>query len=521
MTTTIALQPETTLRLDFGMLRRVFLSFGLVLLLFAPLSPDPVELAVGAMVPWVIVQIIGTPNMPAAMVFYLVWQWLQTFTRVFLGVIDGMAMSRSVYGTWVDDAYWYMMASIVVLAAAVRLVLGGTWSPTERERVAHLSWRPIDLFLLYLASYVVFVAGSYAVSFLPQLYQQIDAVAKLKTTVLFLMFATILGLGRGYPFLFAVLGIELVTGFTGLLSEFRGVFIILAMAALAARVRWSAGAAIGGSIWAVVLIGLALFWTAVKTEYRQIATQADMSLVELETQAVTASFDERAGYILDRMINPQEIDWNIAAFALLRRLAYVDIFGSVISVRDTMREDPSMQQWGDALGHVFQPRFLFPNKPGLSDSEVFLRLTKADPTETIRQSTSISVGYMAENYYDMQFPLMLVGIFAVGCIIAAGARYFMIQRLPWMLREALVMGFIYTCCTTGVEASLPKILGSAVMFIIVYAMLIKFAFPIGLRWLDIRAREAAETEARIRAAQQQQQSTSAASGAPERIRPRP
>jgi hypothetical protein len=139
---------------------------------------------------------------------------------------------------------------------------------------------------------------------------------------------------------------------------------------------------------------------------------------------------------------------------------------------------------------------LFPNKPALNDTEVYYRLTRADPGETLRISTSISVGYMGENYADLGFPAMLVGIFAVGFIVSAACRYFMSTPLPWMVRQGVVMAYIYGAAGTGVEVALPKILGTTVMFLVVYGVLIKFSFPSGLRWLDNRARAARELEER-------------------------
>ena len=49
-------------RLDHVLLRRAFLVLGLALVFVAPFSPDPVEFAAGAFVPWLVLRIIGTPQ---------------------------------------------------------------------------------------------------------------------------------------------------------------------------------------------------------------------------------------------------------------------------------------------------------------------------------------------------------------------------------------------------------------------------------------------------------------------------
>jgi hypothetical protein len=51
-------------------------------------------------------------------VFYLLWQWLQVYARTLVSGTDGEEMARGLYGPWVVDAYWYMLASIVALALA-------------------------------------------------------------------------------------------------------------------------------------------------------------------------------------------------------------------------------------------------------------------------------------------------------------------------------------------------------------------------------------------------------------------
>ena len=92
-------------RLDHILLRRAFLVMGLALAMFAPFTPDPIEFAVGGFVPWLVLRIVGTPTLPAAVVFYLIWQWLQVYARTLVSVTDGEEMARGLYGPWVVTAY--------------------------------------------------------------------------------------------------------------------------------------------------------------------------------------------------------------------------------------------------------------------------------------------------------------------------------------------------------------------------------------------------------------------------------
>jgi hypothetical protein len=474
-------------RLDYSMLRKVSFGFGLFFVFISPACPDPLALAAGAFTPWVILRLVGTPTMPAVIAYYLLSQWLQVFARAFLALVDGEPMAHSIFGPWVVEAYWYMLASTVVLAFACKLVLGGIRPPTEENWSAHLYWRPVDVFMIYIgANLITYMAGF---TFGGLLYQFFDAIARFKIMAAFLLFTSVMSVGRGWPFLFAVLGIEILSGMTGLLGDFRGVFVFLGTAALAAQIRWNPRTTGYAFLAMFGLVALALFWTAVKFEYRDMATGGG------DSQSFQTTLSDRVGYMLGRVAGIGEIDWGSASKALLERLAYVDITGLVINVDLASAEQQKVRQWSDAVSHVFQPRFLFPDKQALSDTEVFIRLTKADLLENMRGGTSISVGYMAENYVDFGFPGMLAGVFAVGLLVALVVRFFFSFDVPWMVRQGTALAYVYSICASGLEVSLPKILGSSITFAVAYGLAMKFAFPMGQRWLEQRARQAADREA--------------------------
>ncbi len=490
MASTLVSPIQIVPRLDYSMLRKVSFGFGLFFVFISPAAPDSVALAVGAFTPWLIFRLVGTPTMPAAIAFYLLSQWLQIFARAFLTLVDGEPMASSIYGPWVANAYWYMLASTVTLALACKVVLGGIQPPTEQNWSAHLYWRPVDVFLIYLGSNLITQFAG--LTFGGALFQFFDAIARFKIMAAFLLFTSVMSVSRGWPFLFAVLGVEILSGMTGLLGDFRGVFVFLGTAALAAQVRWTARTSGYAALATFVLVFLALFWTSVKVEYRDIATGGS------ESQAFRSSLGDRAGYMVGRVLGVADIDWGLASKALLERLAYVDITGLVINVDLAGSEQSDMRQWGDAFAHVLQPRFLFPKKQPLSDTEVFIRLTKADVMENMRGGTSISVGYMGENYVDLGFPGMLGGIFAIGLMVSLVIRFFFSFDVPWMVRQGTALAFVYSICASGLEVSMPKLLGSSFTFAIAYGLALKFAFPVGQRWLETRARQAADREATIR-----------------------
>ena len=87
-------------------------------------------------------------------------------------------------------------------------------------------------------------------------------------------------------------------------------------------------------------------------------------------------------------------------------------------------------------------------------------------------------------FADLGFPGMLVGIAALGLVIAGAIRLLMSFRLPQVVREGIIMAFAFSMSRDGVEVSLPKTLGALVMFLIVFLLLNKFVFPKAMLWLN-------------------------------------
>ncbi len=464
--------------LDAGLIRRVFSYFACACVVVAPFTPDPVPFLAGAATPWLCLRLIGTPTMPAAVLYLILWQWLQIFARVPQTWIDGDTLSTGLYGPNVIRAYWYMLASIVVMAAVFRGILGGIKPPSPAQRTAHYHWDLRDLIMLYVASMAVAYVAGFAMYFVPGLSQPMEAVVRIKVVALFMLFTHVMATGHGTKAMIAVVLFEVASGFTGILSDFRGVFIYLGIAAIAARVKWTGTTAFGATAAFAFLLVLALFWTSVKTDYRGYVTGST------ESQNIVVPLSERMGYLgKSALAGGGNVSLADAAYMLLARFAYVDIFGAVIDMQETAPEPVAMRQWTEAFGHVLQPRFMFPNKAPLSDSEVYLRLTGRAATEELRLGTSISVGYMGENFADLGFPGMLAGIALLAAAIAGTIRLLMSFDLPWMVREGIVMAMAFSVSRDGVEVSLPKVLGALVMFLIVFLMLNKFAFPRAMAWL--------------------------------------
>jgi hypothetical protein len=464
------------LHLDFKLVLKGTGVLACFCLLLAPLSPNPLAFAMGAAVPWVCLRIIYTPTMPAALIYLFIWEWLEIFARVIQAWVDGEGLADSLSGPNVPRAFWYMMASLVVLALAFRAGLAKVRLPTPAQRTAHYRWTVRQMAVLYGCGFLVSTAAT--VLGRGGLSQPAEALGHVKVVALFTLFVYTMSTGRGRKLMLGVVLFEVAIGFTGFLSDFRSVFVFLGIAAITARIRWRFSTGVLCVLGLVSLTTLALFWTSVKGAYREYAAQS------ADSQTIVIPLSERMDYLGKKALNFGDTDFGATSYALLVRFAYVDIFASVIDVQELSPEPIFMRQWKEALEHVFEPRIFFPEKADLSDSEVYMRLTRRFLYDQISEGTSISVGYMGENFADLGFPGMLLGIAALGLILALCLRTLISFNLPQVMREGVAMAFMFSMARDGVEVSLPKVLGAALMFMIVFVPILKFGAPRLVRLLD-------------------------------------
>jgi hypothetical protein len=480
MTVTTQFKTAEPIYFDFALLRKAFLCFGVAMLVMAPFSRDPIVVVVCGFMPYVLVGLLDRPRMPSIIVYYLLWMWFQAAARVLIAALDAESLGDGLYGLDVYRAFWYAMASLVILALAFRICLGGLTPPSDDQLDEHRHWPPMLLFYLYLAAAALSFALGPLASLSMAIAQPVQAVGALKYVVMFMLFAAVLSTGNGIKLLLAVILIEIITGFSGLFSGFKTVFIVLLLAALSLRIPLRGTNILGGIAALVVLFGLGVFWTAVKSEYRDVATGFSGS------QAISSSVTDRVGLLIDKAIHPADIEWGLATDALLRRIAYIDFFGATIGVSETAPEPVVFARWRDALEHVAKPRILFPDKAALDDTEIFLKYVRDELGEEGRSGTSISIGYLAENFIDFGFPGMLVPMALMGLVLGGTLRYFMARSVAWVVREGFVTALVLTL-TAGMELSLAKFLGSTILTFAVLALCLKFVYPPVERWMRHRS----------------------------------
>jgi hypothetical protein len=222
---------------------------------------------------------------------------------------------------------------------------------------------------------------------------------------------------------------------------------------------------------------LMLFWTAIKGDYREMASGGS------NVQSVSAPLEERVAFLAQKALSPGDIPWGLAGDTLIRRIAAIDYFGATIGTVETSPESGILTQWQGVFEHIFKPRIFFPDKEALNDIELYERFVRVDVGEEQRLTTSIGVGYLAENFVDFGFPMMLAPVFGLGLLYGMAVRYFVTRPVPWIAQEAFAFGCLYAA-SIGLGAALAKTIGGFLTEFVFLALVLKFVFPYYRRWVS-------------------------------------
>jgi len=222
-----------------------------------------------------------------------------------------------------------------------------------------------------------------------------------------------------YAIVAAVTAFEVVLGMTGFFAEFKNALLTLIVAALAARARLRLSDILIVGAAGGLLVGVAIFWSAVKSDYRRFVNGGSGA------QIVVRPIDERIGYMESALLSMNGRRFADGFDRLVARHGYTEYLALTMAYVPEFRPHEDGQVTLSVLDHVLTPRFLFPDKSPLpSDTAIMTNYTGL--RDRWSDNTSISVGYLGELYVDFGYSGGLLAAGIIGALV--GAVYRMLAR---------------------------------------------------------------------------------------------
>jgi len=363
------------------------------------------------------------------------------------------------------------LAGVAALVFGLRMGAGNARVPTFDAAIEGWTFRRILAltFVAILFGHALdFIAGNAGGA-----RQIVLALSGIKWAGLFVLAYSALAMRQGLCWLVLVAGIELLLGMSGFFGEFRLVLFVLLTAAIAAARRpYQSGPIVAIVLGAVLTLGLAVFWSAVKIPYRDFLNQGTGA------QVVLQPLDERLGFLADEAINFDGRKFAIGYELLLARLSYIDFLAVTMERVPEVLPHEGGALLGGAVWHVLTPRILFPDKPDVpSDTLITAHYTGLANAVSADANTSISIGYLGELYIDFGVGGALLACFLMG--LACGRCYRMIRDHP---RTPMLIN--YGLCTTvalslsSFEIALIRLVGTFLMVMATTLLLQRLIWPV-------------------------------------------
>lgn len=399
--------------------------FALILgTLGAYVSTVPLVIAASGLALIAIIALLWGSKTPPILLLPPMYQWsevsLTPISTIWLGA---PLQSLSMRGADLETAAFYGLMGVIMLSLGLRLAMefGRTGSVLGnlQAEAQLLSFKKVSTAAFTLIAMGYFFGA--ATEFWGGARELFNSAAELKTAGLFILAYWCLSTRKNLAILAAVFGFEIVIGMTGFFAEFKNSMLALVAAAMLARPKFGKGSILPVAFAGLLLIGVAIFWSAIKEEYREFVNQGTRAQVVLVPMA------ERADFIADAAFSFTIDDVQRGSEILVARHGYIDYLAQTMRFVPSRRPHENGALTQAVVNHITMPRLFFPEKPPLpSDTEVMARYTG----QAMRwdSNTSISLGHLAELYVDFGYLGGLLGMLVIGLIVGGIFRILVRHR---------------------------------------------------------------------------------------------
>lgn len=454
------------------------LSLALIGFAVLAIGPNFTLACLSAFVLVVGIALLWRPGESPILLFLFGYQWMQGSILIFLSNLRGLDISAVWDATGeVGIATMLTEVGLLVFALGMRIGAGGRRLEQGREAWSQALSRPLDTwFWIYFATAFVGAGAEISARFLPGLSQPLLTLALIKWAFFFMLaYAAVASRQLRHPLFLTAFAFELLRGLGGYFSDFKTVFLITILAAVATNRRVSPRTSAAMGVIVSAMLMLAVVWTAVKQEYRGYVSGGETA------QVVKVDYVTRVTKLRDLILGLDAEQLEIGAENLVHRVSYVTFFGDVLDYVPEFIPHENGKIYADALVRPFMPRLFFPNKAIIDDSartNEYTGLNVAGASDGV----SISLGWMAESYIDFGRYFMFGGIFGIGLIYGLINNLFAGKRASSpLLGDAMATAVLFSAA--ALESSLTKVLGGVAVTLLMALLFVRFAVPYWQPWL--------------------------------------
>lgn len=382
----------------------------------AAASTAPFQVALSGLVLAVIVLLLWSEGEPPILLLPPLFQWSEVATVPISTIWKrGDLNDLSKMGADLEASAVYGLLGVLCLAVGIWVARGRLRGLTSqlmeeagRAEFKHIAGAAFGLMAIGYA--LAILSGSAGPA-----RELLNSASNIKYVGLMMLAYWCLFRRQHLLVLLATILFELVFGLTGFFAEFKNSLLTIFIAALVARPRLTPRDWIVVGLSLALLIGTAVFWSAIKSDYRLFVNRGT------GTQTVQVPLSDRVAYISNEAAQFSGEDVLNGFNLLVERHGYIDFLGKTMAFVPAVRQHEDGALTSAVFQHITMPRFLFPDKPPLPSDTAVMALYTGQKYRW-NENTSISIGHLAELYVDFGYYGGLMGMLVIGLMVGAVYR---------------------------------------------------------------------------------------------------
>lgn len=319
----------------------------------------------------------------------------------------------------------------------------------------------VSLLSVLFNSTIIFIPGG----------QLLLSVTYMKWVLLTLLIAHTLVDDSSRLIVLILVVLEILLSFSGFWAAFKDYILVVIGAYFLFTPKFSFKTVFLVLSILIVTLFTSVVWTYSKGEYRKYLTGGERTQIIVQEDQLSNLFKFIA--IVKEDFSPENFRSSFSAGleSLIHRISYVEFFALAMKQVPEYIPHEEGNLLKNAFEHVLKPRFLFPDKKPIYDSELTSKYTGIQFAGA-EQGTSFSLGTVAESYVDFGRVYMFIPILLFGFWIGWLYRYFIVNGYN------IIWGMCYSAPIFQFAWSFPvpttKFLGWSITYFIGFWFLNKY-----------------------------------------------
>lgn len=430
-------------------------------------SPNPLLCVPAFVTLYFIVRSIFLSKYLTGFLLAFVYQWIQVSIKPIYANLTFQEVSElTSYPDYIVPCYLLCSVGLMIITLAINVFLSKI--DFDDEAISELT-DSVSIKRLLIAYFFVGIFTS----LLPfSLYQIAVQISAFKWGIFYIIFICSYNRHKGIWIIIALILFEFVLGFASYFSTWKDVIFYTFISSLTViKMAPRKILLFVASMLAFVYLGL--LWTGVKGDYRTYIGQGGKQVMAVsKADALMKMVDLAGEFNLNEQVKKSFID----------RISYIDYFSACMSHVPSVVQHENGRLTAQAVKHVLVPRFLDNNKAVIDESTHLTKYTGVF-FSNLSMGVSFSLGYFGDFYVDFGEIGMLVALFLLGLLI--GAVFWDVYRHinNGLISAALMQMSFFLLCKF--EISLIKLIGTLIMFWIIYRVMSAYVFPKFSEWITI------------------------------------